>query len=87
MIANMAGPLRACAATLLELRGTSVSSARDALCDLAPSLIDQTSAAELMKLLSQARQTGSLPPDVSEAALFQLIELARLMWACADALK
>jgi hypothetical protein len=54
---------------------------------LAPSLIDQTSAAELMKLLSQARQTGSLPPDVSEAALFQLIELARLMWACADALK
>jgi predicted nucleotidyltransferase len=87
MIANMAGPLRACAAALLELRGTKVSSARDAICDLAASLTDKISADELMKLLSQARQTGVLPPDASESTLFQLIELARLMWVCAEALK
>jgi predicted nucleotidyltransferase len=87
MIANMAGPLRSCAATILELRGTEVSSARDAINDLAASLTDKTSANELMKLLSQARQTGILPPGASEPALFQLIELARLMWRCAEALK
>jgi hypothetical protein len=87
MIANMAGPLRSSAATILELRETKVSSARDALRDLAAALTDNTSADELMKLLSQARQTGILPPGASEPALFQLIELARLIWVCAEALK
>jgi predicted nucleotidyltransferase len=67
MIANMAGPLRACAAAVLELRGTSVNSGRD--------------------LLSRARHTGSLPPGASDPALFELIELARLMWEGANALK
>jgi len=87
MIANMAGPLRASAATILELQGAKVDSARDAICELAGSLTDQATADELMKLLSQARQTGVLPPDVSESVLFQLIELGRLMWMCAEDLK
>jgi predicted nucleotidyltransferase len=87
MIANMAGPLRSCAATLLELQGAKVSSARDAICELAASLTSKTSADELMKLLSQARQMGALPPGVSEPALFQLIELTRLMWRRAESLQ
>jgi hypothetical protein len=87
MIANMAGPLRSCAATIMELEGANVNSAREAFYHLAASLTDAISSAELLKTLSEARQTGILQPGTSEAALLQLIDLASRMCARAATLK
>ena len=86
-IANTAGPLRSCAATLLELEGTSASTARNALAQISASLPEAEKRNEALNLISEARERQDLPPGVAAPALFHLIELARLMWARAAALK
>lgn len=86
-IADTAGPLRSCAATLLELEGVSAPSAKEALQQFAASLPDAAKRSEELDLLSEARQKRNLPAGVAASTLFHLIELAQLMWMRAAALK
>jgi predicted nucleotidyltransferase len=84
VIANAAGPLRACASTLLELEGRPASSPKEALEQIASS---SKVAAHDVQLISEARQRHTLPPGAAAPALFHLIELAHTMWARAAQLK
>src|ERR1700741_4332168 len=86
-IADAAGPLRSCAATLLELEGAGAPTAKDALQKVSASLPEAEQRNEELHLISEAREKQSLPPGVAAPTLFHLIELARLMWARAAALK
>ena len=86
-IADVAGPLRSCAATLLELEGAGAPSAKEALQQISVSLPGAEKRNEDLNLISEARERQSLPPGVAAPTLFHLIELARLMWARAAALK
>jgi len=87
-IADAAGPLRACAATLLELEGQAVASPKEALEQVAASLTTASAAgwADALSSLSQARQEGALPPGAAGPILFRLIELAQTMQARVSAL-
>jgi hypothetical protein len=86
-IADAAGPLRSCAATLLELEGAAATSAKDALQQISLTLPTAEKRNEELQLISEASEKRSLPPGVAAPTLFHLIELARLMWARAAALK
>ena len=86
MIADVAGPLRSCAATLLELEGKPVDSPREALQQVAASLPDGTERAKEISRISEARQERSLAPGVAAPTLFHLIELASSMRTRADSL-
>ncbi len=86
MIADMAGPLRSCAATLLELEGTPAASPKEALHQVAASLPDGSERAEEISRISEARQKQTLAPGVAAPTLFHLIELARSMRTRAEAL-
>ena len=85
-IADAAGPLRSCAASLLELEGRPAGSPKEALRQVAASLPDGASQAEEVSRISAARQERTLPPGVAAPTLFQLIELARSMRTRAEAL-
>lgn len=87
MIADLAGPLRSCAATLLELEGTPVESPKEALQQVAASLPDSAERLEEISRITEAREERTLAPGVAAPTLFHLIDLARSMWARADALK
>lgn len=86
MIADMAGPLRSCAATLLELEGRPAESPKEALHQVAATLPDGSERAEEISRISEARQNRQLAPGVAAPTLFHLIELARSMWTRAAAL-
>lgn len=76
VVAEAAGPLRSCAATLLELEGAPAPSAREAL----ERVIDSLSAPGWERLsseLSEARERRELPPGEGGRVLFQLIDLAQ----------
>ncbi|HEX6042945.1 MAG TPA: nucleotidyltransferase domain-containing protein [Pyrinomonadaceae bacterium] len=77
VIADVAGPLRSCASTLLELEGSPAASPKDAL---------ETLSANV-QLISEARKRHALPKDMAAPLLFHLIDLARAMSARAAALK
>lgn len=86
-IADTAGPLRSCAALLLELEGRGANSPKEALPQVAASVPEKgLEFAEAISRISEARQTGKLPHGVAEITLFRLIELAREMRARAEAL-
>jgi predicted nucleotidyltransferase len=87
VIADMAGPLRSCASTLLELEGNTASSPKEALELIAASLATGTETRDDLRLISEARQRSSLPPGTAAPALFHLIDLAHAMWARAANLK
>ena len=87
LIADVAGPLRSCAATLLELEGAPAASPKEALEQVSASLPDGPARAEDIQLISEARQRQALPKDVAARALFHLIDLARAMSARAAVLK
>ncbi len=76
VLADAAGPLRSCAATLLELEGRPAASPKEALAEVAGAL-PGSAAGELLAHLSEAREKSSLPPGVAASALIHLIELAR----------
>lgn len=85
-IADAAGPLRSCAATLLELEGVAASSAKEALQQISASLPGAEDRKQELELISEARQRQSLPAGAAAPTLFHLIELARLMYVRAAAL-
>jgi len=86
VVADAAGPLRACAATLRELEGKSTTSGREALESLAAELSPERYAAALARV-SDARQTRTLPPGTGADTLFALVELAQDMRARVEALR
>jgi predicted nucleotidyltransferase len=85
VVADTSGPLRACAEALLELRGESVSSPKEALARVAATLPDPAWG-DVLEQLSLARESGSLPPGVGPAVLLRLIELATAMRAAVEVL-
>jgi predicted nucleotidyltransferase len=84
-VADMAGPLRSCASTLLALEGQPVLSPKEALRSVAAS-VEQPDAEAILSHLSDARENRALPAQVADATLLGLIELARRMQARAEAL-
>ena len=80
VIANMAGPLRSCAATLLELEGNPAKSAKEALESVASSMPEANITAQDLSRISEARQNRTLEPGVAGATFFHLIHLAHAMW-------
>ena len=86
MIADLAGPLRSCAATLLELEGKPVESAKESLQQVAASLPGGAVRAEEISRISEARQNQTLAPGTAASTSFQLMELTHAMWSRANAL-
>lgn len=86
-IAGASGPLRSCAAMLLELEGDSAPSAKEALEKISASLPGAEKRNEELQLISEARQRHALPPGTAALTLFHLVELTRLMWLRVAALK
>jgi predicted nucleotidyltransferase len=85
-VADAAGPLRAAAATLLELEGQPVLSPKESLVAVVRRL-DEPGWDEVLSGISEARQGGALPPGAGGRLLFRLIELAGKMEARVAALK
>ncbi len=77
-IADAAGPLRTCAASLLELEGRPALSPREALRTLAATF-GEGEWAPVLARISEARERQLLPPGVAPDTLLRLIELTRLM--------
>jgi hypothetical protein len=76
IVADVTGPLRTAAASLLELEGRPTRSPKAALAQLATSFGPEW--ATLLAQLSEARER-KLDPGAAGAALIRLVQLARLM--------
>jgi hypothetical protein len=85
VVAELAGPLRSCAASLLELEGSPAPTPREALSRCAGAL-SEVVRDRLVSDLTEARARRVLPPGEGARTLFQLIELAQRMRARAEAL-
>jgi len=83
-VADAAGPLRSCAATLLELHGPAASG-KEALEKLAA----ETGGgfAEALRRLSEARETRMLPAGSAAPALLGLVDLSQHLRSLAEALR
>src|SRR6266498_3002346 len=75
-IADAAGPLRSCAATLLELEGQKQNSPKAALEKFVQASGNSTWS-EALQRISEAREQRILPPGVAGANLLTLVEIAR----------
>jgi hypothetical protein len=74
----MSGPIRTCAASLLELEGRPARSPKEALRRFVESL-GEPDWEDVLTALSQARETRSLPPGVPADVVMRLIELTTRM--------
>jgi len=77
-VADAAGPLRSCAATLLELEGQAASSPKEALEQMILPL-EEPAWREVVSHLSEARETRRLQAGVAGKTLFRLMELTELI--------
>jgi predicted nucleotidyltransferase len=89
LVADMAGPLRACAAAVLELEGLRPETPRAALAQVAieAGAADETEYDEALARLSQARESGRLPAGVAAPILFRLTALADHLRARVEVLR
>jgi predicted nucleotidyltransferase len=78
LVAQTAGPLRTCAATLLELEGRAAGSPKEALQRFTEGL-GEPGWDVMLARLSEARETGGLPPGVAGETVLRLIGLAGRM--------
>ena len=78
VVAESAGPLRTAAAGLLELEGRAAASPKGALEEVART-VGEPGWETTLACLSQARQTGALPPGTADATLLAVIALADRM--------
>jgi len=85
LVAETAGPLRACAASLLELRGTPAPSPKEAL-DILARGWSAAEAPGLLRLLSDAREQRPLAAGTAAPALLRLMDLAAHLRSQAEAL-
>lgn len=83
-LAESAGPLRAAAATLLELEGRSGVAPKEALAEVAAAAADDFRG--VLERVSRAREERILPPGEAGPVLLRLADLASLMRARVDAL-
>jgi hypothetical protein len=74
LLADLAGPLRSCAAALLELEGSPAPDGREALLAVAGPRFGAA-----VEALRHVRQEGRLPPEDAGQALFDLLDLAQQM--------
>jgi len=77
-IADAAGPLRSCAATLLELKGQTISSPKAAL-EKFVNTAGNSTWTEALQRISEAREQRILPTGVAGTNLLTLIEIAHQM--------
>lgn len=77
VVADAVGPLRSCAATLLELEGQPAPSPREALERVVRP--DDPNWQDVLNHLSEARETRRLRPGVASETLFRLMELTQLL--------
>ena len=75
LIAEFAAPLRSCAATLLELESQPLAPPREALQKVVASFGDP-GWDEVLAHISEARQREPLSPQVADATLLRMIDLA-----------
>jgi predicted nucleotidyltransferase len=85
-IADFTGPLRACAASILELEGQPAPHPKEALEKLA-SMVSFKEGAEVLTHASETRERRFLPRGTAGATLLKLIELAQLMQKRVDTLR
>jgi predicted nucleotidyltransferase len=78
VLADAAGPLRAAAATLLELEGTPGAAPKEALARVALTS-GLAGSAHLLEVISQARETQALPTGVAGPAVFQMMALTSVI--------
>ena len=78
VVADAAGPLRSCAATILELESRPASSPKEALEQMIFPLEDPAWR-EVVGHLSEARETRRLQAGVAGKTLFRLMELTELL--------
>jgi hypothetical protein len=78
LIAEAAGPLRSCAATLLELEGKSAASPKEALIQFAATL-PASGWDQILAHVSDARERRELSADLADQTVIGLIELTARM--------
>jgi predicted nucleotidyltransferase len=78
LIAEISGPLRACAGAILELHGSPSASPKEALQTLTQ-MIGGRDWTAVIENLSAARQQRALPGDAARTTLLQLAELLQAM--------
>ena len=86
LIADSAGPIRSCAASLLELEGNAALAPKEALADFASSL-GEAGWDEVLTHISETRERALLSPDVADATVLRLIELATRLRDRVEALR
>jgi len=86
LVAQMSGPLRTCAANLLELEGRPARSPKEALQRFTESL-GEPGWETVLASISQARETRGLPTGAAGDVVMRLIELAGRMRQRALALR
>ncbi|MFA6243786.1 MAG: nucleotidyltransferase domain-containing protein [Candidatus Hydrogenedentales bacterium] len=84
-IAQMAGPLRACAATLCRLQGRTVDSPKAAL-ELVVAELGNPKFQAILPSITEARSQGLLEPGVAGEVVFALIDLVAAMQSAANRL-
>ncbi len=77
--AEMAGPLRACAASILALEGKNPPSPMGAL-SLILAEPGAPGGSDMTKLIDTARREGALPSGMAAPLIFSLMELAEFMY-------
>lgn len=79
IIADMAGPLRACAASLLRLQGRPAASPKEAFATILSEHGGPTGA-DIGALIDQVRSQGSLPSGVTGTLMFYLMKIVESMY-------
>jgi predicted nucleotidyltransferase len=79
IIADVIGPLRACASAILKLENGVVTSPINAFATLV-SDCDKTNENLLFGQIDQLRQHGSLPPGTTKNLLFNLLDIAQYLY-------
>jgi hypothetical protein len=86
LIADSAGPLRSCAATLLELEAKPALAPKEALAQFVLGFAE-LGWEEILAHVSDARERRPLSAETADATLFRMIELGKRLRARAEALQ
>jgi hypothetical protein len=85
LIADSAGPLRSCAATMLELEGKPAAHPKEALANFV-SGFSEPGWSTMLENISETRERRLLTATAADATLIQMIEVAARLRARVDAL-